>query len=81
LYTGTDLGFDGLKLYDLPSLRFPDKTPGKQSKGRQPMRWMDSIHKWTQLGIKQLNTLIKERESWRKLSHRDAQSAKSGESG
>jgi len=37
--------------------------------------------KWTQLDIKQLNTLVKERESWRKLSHRDGQSAIGGESG
>jgi len=40
---------------------------------------MDNIHKWTQLDIKQLNTLVKERESRRKLSHRDTQSAIGGE--
>jgi len=57
------------------------KTPEKRSEGRQLMRWMDNIHKWTQFDIKQLNTLVKERESWRKLSHRDAQSAIGGESG
>jgi len=31
------------------------KTTKKRSKRRQPMRWMDNIHKWTQLVIKQLN--------------------------
>jgi len=41
--------------------------------------WITSI--WTQLDIKQLNSLVKERESWRKLSHRDEQSAIGGESG
>jgi len=27
------------------------------------MRWMDNKRKWTQLDSKQLNTLVKERES------------------
>jgi len=28
------------------------------------MRWIDNFHKWTQLDYKQLNALVKVRESW-----------------
>jgi len=47
------------------------------------MQWMDNIHKWTQLDIKQLNTLVKNANHGEKhlTEMRTAQSAIGGESG
>jgi len=61
------------------------KTPGDEAKEDNLCDgWMDgwiTSIKWTQLDIKQLNTLVKESESWRKLSHRDTHSTIGEESG
>ena len=47
---------------------------GKRNRGRPYKRWRDNIKAWTELDTISLNTLVKDRELWKQLSHVSAYS-------
>ena len=53
---------------------------GKRNRGRPNKRWRDNIKEWIEINITALNTLVKDRELWKQLSHVSAYSAASRDS-
>ena len=56
-------------------------TPGKRSRGRPKMRWIDNVRKWSGLTTAELNVATRDRTSWKKVSFVGAQSASCRASG
>ena len=45
------------------------KTEGRRRRGRQRMRWLDSITDWMDMGLGGLRELVVDREAWRTAFH------------
>ena len=49
------------------------KCEGKRRRGRQRMRWLDSVIKATNMNLAQLQEAVEDRTAWRALVHGVAQ--------
>ena len=45
------------------------KIEGRRRRGRQRMRWLDSITDWMDMGLGGLRELVVDREAWRTAFH------------
>ena len=50
------------------------KTEGKRRRGRQRMRWLDSITESMDMNLCKLQETVKDREAWHATVHRAAKS-------
>ena len=50
------------------------KTEGKRKRGRQQMRWLDSIIDLMDTNLSKLQQMVEDREVWRTAVHRVAKS-------
>ena len=46
-----------------------EKIEGKRRRGRQRMRWLDSITVLMDMSLSKLQKIVKDRESWRAAVH------------
>ena len=46
------------------------KIEGRRRRGRQRMRWLDSITDSVDMGLSKLQQLVMDREAWHALIHR-----------
>ena len=51
-----------------------EKTEGKRRPGQQRMRWLDSITDSMDMNLTKLQETVEERENWRAVDHRVAES-------
>ena len=61
--------------YGVSKICLEGMTNGKRNRGQPYKRWKDNIKAWTELGKISLNTLVKDKEQWKQLSHVSAYSA------
>ena len=47
-----------------------EKIEGKRRRGRQRMRWLDSIIDSVDMNVSKLQETVKDREAWRAAIHR-----------
>ena len=50
------------------------KIEGRRRRGRQRIRWLDSITDWMDMSLSKLLVLVMDREAWRAVIHRVAKS-------
>ena len=50
------------------------KTEGRRRRGRQRMRWLDSITNTMDMNLSKLQEIAKDREDWHETVHRVAKS-------
>ena len=50
------------------------KTEGKRRRGRQRMKWLDSITDLMDMNLSKLQEIVKDREAWCTAVHRVAKS-------
>ena len=50
------------------------KTEGKRKRGRQRIRWLDSITDSTNMNFSKLQKIVKDKEAWGAAVHRAAKS-------
>ena len=50
------------------------KTEGRRRRGRQKMRWLDSITDSMDMSLSKLTEMVKDRDTWHAALHRAAES-------